>query len=73
MNGQSQFIIIDLVKKDIRYKYDLARCYEYDVDSLLYLDYISLDIETEIIGKISDKEIEQIKLNTNLRNFGLKK
>lgn len=52
VNGQSQFVVKNAEKLDIRYLYDMRRKYEYNKEDLLSPSKITGEIEFEIIGTI---------------------
>lgn len=52
VNGQSQFVVMNVDTLDIRYLYDTRRKYEYDKEDLLSPSKITGETEFEIIGTI---------------------
>lgn len=54
VNGQNIFVILDVIKLDVRYGHDLSRIYEYNTKDLLAPGKFNGIVEFEIIGNIND-------------------
>lgn len=60
VNGQSQFVCVNVKKLDFRYRQDLHRKYEYSTEGLISPDQFNGTIEFEIIGNIKPLKDEAL-------------
>lgn len=54
VNGENMFVVLDVKNLDVRYRFDLTRKYEYDVNDLLSPCKYTSESDFEIIGNIYD-------------------
>ena len=59
VNGENIFVMLDIQKLDLRYGFNLAYEYQYDVIDLLAPNSLNGDIDWEIVGS----------LNTAIENY----
>ena len=63
INGQNEFIILNINPLDIRYKYDINHKYEYDKEDLLKPDKFTGESTYEIIGNINNTIKKESNIN----------